>query len=122
MELQDKVVLITGASSGIGEASAKAFDKAGAKLVLVARRRERLMNISSQLHNAIVFEADLNNVDQAVSMIDKTVDHFGKIDILINNAASIIDQDINFPKMINCFINHTHRLIKQLIILGKLIS
>jgi NAD(P)-dependent dehydrogenase (short-subunit alcohol dehydrogenase family) len=48
------------------------------------------MNISSQLHHAFVLEADLNNVDQAMSMIDKTIEHYGRIDILINNAASII--------------------------------
>ena len=90
MKLRDKVVLITGASSGIGEASARAFDKAGCKLVLVARRKERLLNISSQLTATKVFEADISDVDQAVRMIEFTVENFGRIDILINNAASII--------------------------------
>lgn len=90
MNLKDKVVLITGASAGIGEAAAKAFDRAGAKLVLVARRKERLLQIASQLNNAYVLEADLNDAHQAVRMIDQAVTHFGRIDILINNAASII--------------------------------
>ena len=89
MKLENKVVLITGASAGIGEATAKAFHAAGAKLALVARRKDRLQKIVSQLNDAIFFETDLNDLDQAVRMIDSTVAHFGRIDILINNAANI---------------------------------
>ena len=90
MNLQNKVVLITGASSGIGEAAAMAFDAAGAKLVLAARRKDRLLTIASKLKHAVALEVDLNDTSQAVEMIEQAISHFARIDILINNAASII--------------------------------
>jgi len=89
-QLQGKVVLITGASGGIGAATARAFDQHKAKLVLVSRRKEKLEQLASELHNPLVIPADISDITQAVMLIDKTIDHFGRIDILINNAASII--------------------------------
>jgi NAD(P)-dependent dehydrogenase (short-subunit alcohol dehydrogenase family) len=86
----NKVVLITGASGGIGEATARAFDREGAKLVLVSRRKEKLDEIASGLKDAFVIEADLNDPAAAVGMIDEAVKRYGRLDILINNAASII--------------------------------
>lgn len=86
----DKVVLITGASGGIGEATARAFDREGAKIVLVSRRKEKLDEIASGLKEVFVIEADLSDPAAAVQMIDETIKRFGRLDILINNAASII--------------------------------
>jgi NAD(P)-dependent dehydrogenase (short-subunit alcohol dehydrogenase family) len=89
-DLKEKVVLITGASSGIGAATAEAFASAGAKVALAARRKDRLVAIASRLNEALVLETDLGDPEQAVRMVDQTVKHFGRIDILINNAATII--------------------------------
>lgn len=89
-DLYGKVVLITGASSGIGEAAALAFDAAGAKLALAARREDRLAALALRLRDAITIVADLGDPDQAVRMVDQAVDYYGKIDILVNNAAAII--------------------------------
>ncbi len=87
---RDKVVLITGASGGIGEATALAFGSEGAKTVLVSRRKEKLEDIASRLKDAFVIEADLSDPNKAAWMIDETVRRYGRLDILINNAACII--------------------------------
>jgi short-subunit dehydrogenase len=90
LRFKDKVVLITGASGGIGEAVALSFGQEGAKVVLVSRRKEKMESIASRLQNAYVIEADLSDPSAAVSMIDETVKRYGRLDILINNAACII--------------------------------
>lgn len=90
MEIRNKVVLITGASDGIGKAAALAFGKSGAKVVLVARRTELLEEIAMGMNDALVISADLSLGTDAGRIIEKTINHFGRIDILINNAASII--------------------------------
>jgi len=90
MDIKDKVVLITGASAGIGAETAKAFDKAGAKLAIAARRKEKLIELAADLHDAMIIETDLSDETKVSDMVDATIRHFGRIDILINNAASII--------------------------------
>jgi NAD(P)-dependent dehydrogenase (short-subunit alcohol dehydrogenase family) len=90
LRLKDKVVLVTGASGGIGEAIALAFGHEGAKVVLVSRRKEMLDAVALQLENAWVIVADLNDPSAASRMIDETVVKFGRLDILINDAACII--------------------------------
>ena len=89
-EISGKVVLITGASGGIGEATAKAFDREGAKVVLVSRNKKKLDEIAAGLKDVLVIPADLDNTEEAVGMIDQTIQHYGKIDIVIHNAAAII--------------------------------
>ncbi len=90
MDMEGAVVLITGASSGIGKAAALAFDRAGARVAMAARRREHLEENAAMMKNALVLPTDMSDERQAVAMIDKTVSHFGRIDVLINNAAAII--------------------------------
>lgn len=90
LRFNNKVVLITGASGGIGEATARAFDGEGAKIVLVSRRKEKLDKLASGLKDAYVIEADLSDPAAVVRMIAETVRRYGRLDILINNAASII--------------------------------
>ncbi|CAE6075367.1 unnamed protein product [Arabidopsis arenosa] len=87
-----KVVLITGASSGIGEHVAYEYAKKGANLALVARRKDRLEIVaetSRQLGTGevIVIPGDVANVDDCKKFIDETIHHFGKLDHLINNAG-----------------------------------
>jgi len=89
-ELRNKVVVITGASGGIGKAAVLAFNRTGAKVVLVSRRREVLSEITSGLDDTLVIQADLSSEEDVLHVIERTVSHFGRIDILINNAASII--------------------------------
>ncbi|MCU0846848.1 MAG: SDR family oxidoreductase [Spirochaetes bacterium] len=90
MDLKGKVVLITGASSGIGRAVALAFAKAGARVAIAARRVENLRETASRMKDALVIKADLSDEKQAAMIVEKTVKHFGRIDVLVNNAAAII--------------------------------
>ncbi|MGN7888785.1 SDR family oxidoreductase [Dyadobacter sp. 22481] len=88
---KDKVVWITGASSGIGEALAMAFAKEGAKLVLTARRREELERVKqlTALPNTdvLVLPLDVTQFDQAGPAAAQVVAHFGRIDIMVHNAG-----------------------------------
>lgn len=88
--LKDKVVLITGASSGIGAAAALAFNAAGARVALASRRKERLKELAAQLNDTLVITVDLGEDAAARDMVRKVVAYYGRIDILVNNAASII--------------------------------
>ena len=90
IDIKDKVVLITGASSGIGAATARAFHQAGAKIAIAARRREKLEEVANELENVLILETDLSDDSKAAGMVDLTIRHFGRIDILVNNAATII--------------------------------
>lgn len=90
MKIEGSVVLITGASSGIGKATALAFDRAGASVTMAARRKDKLREIAAVMARPLVVPTDLTDLDQARAMVDDTVKHFGKIDVLINNAATII--------------------------------
>ncbi|CAA7027755.1 unnamed protein product [Microthlaspi erraticum] len=87
-----KVVLITGASSGIGEHIAYEYAKKGAHLVLVARRKDRLEVVAEQSRqlgsgDVIVIPGDVANVEDCKKFIDETIQHFGKLDHLVNNAG-----------------------------------
>lgn len=91
MRLENKVAVVTGASSGVGKALALLFAKEGAKVVAVARRKERLLALekeSKELNGEIVaYAADISVEENNYAMIDFAVSKFGKIDILINNAG-----------------------------------
>lgn len=91
MDVQGKVVVLTGASAGIGLETARIFAQNGAKQALVARSTEALEKLSNELKQkgaeAIVITADMTNKDDVERMISQAFDHFGRIDILINNAG-----------------------------------
>ena len=88
---KDKVVWITGASSGIGEALAQAFASEGAKLVLSARRIEELQRVKQSLNfsdsNVLILPLDLAETSKTDELTQKVISTFGKIDILINNGG-----------------------------------
>lgn len=91
--LQDKVAIITGATSGIGEASARVFAAHGAKLVIAGRSQERgealVQELKTQYGDRFVFHAVNVIHEQEVSaLIDAAVTHFGKLDCLFNNAGA----------------------------------
>ena len=94
MNFENKVVVITGASSGIGEAAAEQFAKKGANLVLVARRKEKLeqveKNLSKYSVKILICVCDVSDKDQVKQMAEKTIETFSKIDILVNNAGFVI--------------------------------
>src|SRR4051794_8429096 len=92
--LDGSVALITGASSGIGEATARSLASHGASVAVVARRLDRLEQLTSEIRNlgrpALEMEADLSEKDQAVAIVDRTVRTLGGIDILVNNAGVML--------------------------------
>ena len=87
--IQDKVIVITGASSGLGEAAARLLAANGAKLVLGARRRDRLQSLSAELGlgDQAVVQTDVTSFDQVKQLVDHAVATHGRIDVLINNAG-----------------------------------
>lgn len=86
-----KVVLITGASQGIGEAVALAFARQGARLVLAARSAERLALVEKEVRElggeALSVPTDVTSPDAVSDLVDATMDEFGRIDVLVNNAG-----------------------------------
>ncbi len=88
MQIQDRVVLITGASQGIGAACAAEFARRGAKLVLTARSEEGLCRAAKEAGGeALVAPADLLEDAQRRAVVERALDRFGRVDILINNAG-----------------------------------
>ena len=90
-KLDGKVVVITGASSGIGEATAEALAEEGATVVVAARREERLSELVERLNGdggkALAVECDVTDEEQAHALIQRAKDEFGQVDILVNNAG-----------------------------------
>lgn len=96
MEIKGKVTLITGASSGIGKATAELFSREGAKLGLAARSHETLKKMASGIPGAIAIKADMTKPDEIRQMVKTASDHFGRIDILINNAGQGMRAPVEF--------------------------
>ena len=90
MELQDKVVIVTGANSGIGAATARLLDTQGAKLVLTARNREALEKTASELKKAHIVAGDLTDPALPDKVLAEAQSVFGDVDVLINNAGMMI--------------------------------
>jgi NADP-dependent 3-hydroxy acid dehydrogenase YdfG len=87
MDISNKVVLITGASGGIGLATARLFAQKGAKLALAARSAEKLERIVAELPGAIALPTDMRDEHAVQEMIAQTQQHYKRIDVLINNAG-----------------------------------
>jgi NADP-dependent 3-hydroxy acid dehydrogenase YdfG len=90
MEVQGKVVIITGASMGIGAATARVFADAGAKLILAARSADTLAAVAKSLPaqaETLIVPTDMTDQAQVKALIDTAYARFGRIDILINNAG-----------------------------------
>ena len=87
MDIKGKVAIVTGASSGIGLATAKLLSSKGAKLALVARSKDKLEKLAKELPEAIAVTADISKVEDVKSMVKQAYEHFGRIDILVNNAG-----------------------------------
>ncbi len=91
MNFKDKVVWITGASSGIGEALAEAFAQLGARLILSSRRQAELERVKTKIKmsddNCLVLPLDLEQYHQMEDKVEKALNHFDRIDYLINNGG-----------------------------------
>ena len=92
--LTGTVALVTGASSGIGAATARQLAEAGASVALVARRKDRLEDLAAEIEKAggtaLVMPADIADRIQAEAVIQQTVERFGRLDILVNNAGLML--------------------------------
>ncbi|MGH9097491.1 MAG: SDR family NAD(P)-dependent oxidoreductase, partial [Acidimicrobiales bacterium] len=87
--LSSRTALVTGASRGIGAATARALDRAGARVGLVARSSDRLAEIAGELeHQPVVLAADLSHPDGPGAIAQQALEALGPIDVLVNNAAS----------------------------------
>lgn len=87
MDIKDSVIVITGASSGIGAATARAASKAGARAVLAARRVDRVTALAAELDQAIAVRCDVTDLAQVASLVKAALAAFGRIDVVINNAG-----------------------------------
>ena len=87
MKLKDKVAIVTGGGRGIGKAIAEAFAREGANVVVTAaRQRNEIEQVASKIGGTAVL-ADVSNKDDVQKLVDSVVSDFGRIDILVNNAA-----------------------------------
>lgn len=104
--LKDKVVIITGASSGIGLAAARAFAHKGAKVVMAARRLDKLLEIDKELSSVteiLSVKTDVSSESDCKNLIEQAIARFGRVDILVNNAgismrAMFLDLDLSVIK------------------------
>ena len=94
MDVQNRVAIVTGASSGIGLAMSKLLVERGAKVTLVSRSKEKLESISKSLPKSFAIAADMTKEGEIRKMVGMTKDHFGRIDILINNAGQGYDAPV----------------------------
>ena len=87
MKIKDSIVVITGASSGIGLATARLMAKLGAKVVLAARSVSELRKLEQEISNSFAVPTDMRKPSDIKSLVERVKGKYGKIDILINNAG-----------------------------------
>jgi NAD(P)-dependent dehydrogenase (short-subunit alcohol dehydrogenase family) len=89
ISLKGKTALVTGASRGIGKAIAKSFVDAGAQVMLTSRKEDALRAVANEIKGeTAVFAANTGDLEQGQACVEATIERFGKIDILVNNAAT----------------------------------
>jgi short-subunit dehydrogenase len=87
MDVNGKVVLVTGASEGIGEATARLLTAQGAKVALAARSIDKLNALAGELDDSFAVQVDMTQPESIAAMIDATIEHYSRIDVLVNNAG-----------------------------------
>jgi NADP-dependent 3-hydroxy acid dehydrogenase YdfG len=89
--IKDKIVVVTGASSGLGEATARLLSAEGATVVLGARRADRLRTLAKELETrggkALAVTTDVSHREQVKALVDAAVQTYGRVDVMINNAG-----------------------------------
>ena len=116
MDVRNKIAIITGASSGIGLATARLLTEKGAKLTLVSRSKEKLEKLSTEIPNSLAVPADMTKITEIKNMIEQTQEHFGKIDILINCAGQGYDAPMEKTNI------NTFHYIFDLDVVGPLVA
>ena len=120
--LDEKVAIVTGASSGIGAQTVKLFSSLGAKVIAAARREDRLQDLANQYPNVMAVKCDVGNEADCKNLVEIVMKEYEKIDILINNAGisdpiPALEEDLNQFKrviqidLISCF--HIAQLCAQ---------
>ncbi|XP_041982342.1 3-oxoacyl-[acyl-carrier-protein] reductase FabG-like [Aricia agestis] len=125
MQFEHRVVVITGASSGIGAACTLEFATRAADLALVGRNVENLENVAKQCEDItgkkpLTIIADISIEDDVTRIITDTVDHYGKIDVLVNNAgililAGVLDDIASFDQMLATNVRGTYLMTQKAI-------
>ena len=93
MDIKNKVIIVTGASSGIGDATAREFGRQGAKIILAARRKDRLESLAQEISSmnngaeTLVVQVDLTKLEDIQRLVEKTTAEFDRVDVLVNNAG-----------------------------------
>jgi short-subunit dehydrogenase len=87
MEIKNKVVIITGASQGIGLATAQLLSRMGAKVVLAARSKDIIEKLAKELPDSLAVATDMRKTDDIKNLINATIKKYGRIDVLVNNAG-----------------------------------
>ena len=116
MDVRNKIAIITGASSGIGLATARLLAEKGAKLALVFRSKEKLEKLSREIPNSLAVPADMTKISEIKNMIEQTQEHFGTIDILINCAGQGYDAPMEKTNI------NTFHYIFDLDVVGPLVA
>ncbi len=97
MRLENRATLITGGTSGIGEATAELFAEEGAKVAIIGRNTERGEAIADRIRSgdgdAIFVQADVRKADECRNAVDLTTGAFGRLDVLFNNAGTYVAND-----------------------------
>jgi NAD(P)-dependent dehydrogenase (short-subunit alcohol dehydrogenase family) len=120
--LKDKVAVVTGASRGIGRAIAEAFARTGATVVICGRKQETLDQVAAESGVGLVpIACHVGKAEQIQNLVRSTTEQFGKIDILVNNAATNIAQEpalqtdeVKFDKMVEINLKSAFRLIQAI--------
>ncbi len=116
MDPKGKIAIVTGASSGIGLATARLLSEKGAKVVLASRSKDKLDKISSELPGSIAIKCDMTKASDIKNLFNQTMKQFGRVDILVNNAGQGYDAPV---EKINI---DTFRKIFELDVVGPLIA
>lgn len=116
MKIKDKVIIITGASMGIGRAIAELLGNEGAHMVLAARKETELEKVAEKISGSFIVRTDMTSVKDIDHLIAETLKKFGRIDVLINNAGQGI-----YGAIENTDVNN-YRRIFELNVVGPLIA
>jgi NAD(P)-dependent dehydrogenase (short-subunit alcohol dehydrogenase family) len=99
MNVTGKVVLVTGASEGIGAATARLLTAQGAKVALAARSIDKLNELAGELDDSYAVQADMTQTESITAMVEAVVEHYGRIDVLVNNAGRALRAPVSDVKI-----------------------
>src|SRR4051812_17749413 len=86
--LDGRVAIVTGASSGLGDRFARVLAAAGARVVVTARRTDRLEALAAELPDALVVSGDITSPEMPARLVDVAIDRYGRLDVIVNNAGA----------------------------------